>query len=116
MEAGWLEASGRAVVHALRTAGSMTWQVTWTLFGIFYATMIAAGYVIELVFQPLGLVPEQRHASVGAEGIRLNYTSVLDVVFLLLAGFLLWRFFRTGGRAMLAMMGGNPDSAHDGGR
>ncbi|HEY2043915.1 MAG TPA: permease [Jatrophihabitans sp.] len=79
------------------------------LFATFYATMVAAGYVIELVFAPLGLVPSTRHASVGENGIRWNYTSVLNIVFLLVAAVLLWRFFTTGGRAMLAMMGGGPD-------
>jgi uncharacterized protein len=34
------------------------------LFAIFYATMAAAGYIIELVFQPLGLVPSTRNAKV----------------------------------------------------
>lgn len=31
MDAGWLEAGDAATAHALRTAGSMTWQVTWSL-------------------------------------------------------------------------------------
>ena len=34
---------------------------------------------------------------------------MLYIVFLMLAVALAWRFFRTGGRAMLAMMGGGPD-------
>jgi hypothetical protein len=79
------------------------------LFGTFYVTMVAAGYVIELVFAPLGLVPSGRHASVGDSGVRWNYTTVLNIVFLLLAMVLVWRFVRTGGRAMLSMMGGGPD-------
>ena len=32
-------------------------RTAWLLFGTFYATMAAAGYVIELVFAPLGLIP-----------------------------------------------------------
>jgi hypothetical protein len=79
------------------------------LFGTFYVTMVAAGYVIELVFAPLGLVPSGRHASVGDNGVRWNYTTVLNIVFLLIAATLVWRFLRTGGRAMLSMMGGGPD-------
>ena len=40
--------------------------------------------------------------------------SWLDIVFLLLAAALIIRFFRTGGLAMLRMMGGSPDShEHD---
>jgi hypothetical protein len=79
----------------------------------FYLTMVAAGYVVELVFTPLGLVPTgPRHARVGADGIRWNYTTVLNIVFLLLAAALVVRFLSTGGRAMLARMGGAPDD-HD---
>jgi uncharacterized membrane protein YraQ (UPF0718 family) len=91
-------------------------RMAWFMFGAFYATMTTAGYVIELVFQPLGLVPDgPRHASEGDDGIRWNYTSVLNIVFLLLALALVVRFFRTGGRQMLAMMGGGPDdhAGHD---
>ena len=85
-------------------------RMAWLLFATFYATMAAAGYVIEFVFGPLGLIPSgPRHASVGADGIRWNYTTWLNIVFLLLAAALVWRFLRTGGRAMLAMMGGAAD-------
>jgi uncharacterized membrane protein YraQ (UPF0718 family) len=86
--------------------GRAAWLIAWT----FYLSMVAAGYLVELVFQPLGLVPDgPRQASVGDDSIRWNYTTVLNIVFLTLAAVLLWRFFRTGGRAMLAMMGGGPD-------
>jgi uncharacterized protein len=71
--------------------------------------MAAAGYVIELVFQPLGLVPDERNASVGDDAPSWNYTTFLNIVFLLLAAVLVVRFLTTGGRAMLAMMGGGPD-------
>jgi uncharacterized protein len=80
----------------------------------FYATMVVAGYVIELLFTPLHLVPGgARNASVGEDGIRWNYTTWLNIAFLVLAGVLVWRFVRTGGRDMLAMMGGGPDDMAD---
>jgi uncharacterized protein len=92
-------------------------RMAWFLFGTFYLTMAAAGYVIEFVFGPLGLVPGgPRNASEGNDAIRWNYTSVLNIVFLVVAAVLVWRFLRTGGRAMLSMMGGGPDdlaAAHD---
>jgi uncharacterized membrane protein YraQ (UPF0718 family) len=76
----------------------------------FYVTMVAAGYVVELLFTPLHLVPTgHRHASVRDSGIAWNYTTYLNIVFVLLAAALVWRFYRTGGRAMLSMMGGGPD-------
>jgi uncharacterized protein len=80
----------------------------------FYLTMAAAGYVVEIVFGLLGLVPEERNANVTEASIHLNYTTVLNVVFLLLAASLIARFLRTGGPAMLRMMGNDPpsDSGH----
>ncbi|HET6210570.1 MAG TPA: permease [Jatrophihabitans sp.] len=84
------------------------------LTGASYLAMVAAGYVVELAFGPLRLLPTgPRHATVGMTGIRWNYTSWLNVLFLLLAAVLLWRFLRTGGRGMLAMMGGGPDDMSD---
>jgi uncharacterized membrane protein YraQ (UPF0718 family) len=80
------------------------------LAGTFYLTMVAAGYVIELVFSPLHLVPSgPRHASVGENGITWNYTTWLNMVFLALAALLVWRFFTSGGKGMLSTMGGGPD-------
>jgi uncharacterized membrane protein YraQ (UPF0718 family) len=79
----------------------------------FYATMVAAGYAVELLFGGLGLVPEERDAKVMAEAVQWNYTTWLNIVFLALAAVLVVRFFRTGGREMLAMMGGGPDDMVD---
>ncbi len=84
--------------------------MAWFLFGTFYLTMVSAGYFIELVFTPLHLIPTgKRHASVAEHGITWNYTTALNITFLLVAVALVWRFFTTGGREMLAMMGGGPD-------
>jgi uncharacterized membrane protein YraQ (UPF0718 family) len=80
-----------------------------TVLGIFYATMVIAGYVVEFLFRGLGLVPAERTAQVGVTGLEWNYTTVLNIVFLLVAAALLVRFYRSGGRPMLKMMGGSPD-------
>ncbi len=80
------------------------------LLGIFYATMVIAGYIVEFLFGGLGLIPADRAARVAEEGIRWNYTTVLNIIFLLLAAALLVRFFRSGGAQMLKMMGGSPDA------
>src|SRR5579862_6535689 len=79
-----------------------------TIAGIFYATMAAAGYIVELVFSGLGLIPATRAAKVTATGITWNYTTILNIIFLLLAAALLVRFFRSGAGPMLKMMGGAP--------
>jgi uncharacterized protein len=82
-----------------------------TILGIFYGAMMLAGYIIEFLFSGLGLIPATRAANITPTGITWNYTTILNIIFLLLAAALLARFFRTGGRAMLAMMGGGPGSA-----
>jgi uncharacterized membrane protein YraQ (UPF0718 family) len=89
------------------------------LFATFYAAMAVAGYAIELIFTPLGLVPTQRDAQVLQAHVSWNYTTWLNIVFLLLAAALAVRFVRTGGFPMLRMMGGAPDGddhAHSHGR
>ena len=82
------------------------------LLGAFYATMVIGGYVVELLFGGLGLVPDPQRAQITDAGITLNYTTVLNVIAFVVAAVLVARFFRTGGREMLAMMGGDPEDAH----
>jgi hypothetical protein len=76
--------------------------------------MVLAGYIVEFVFTGLGLVPSARTAKVGETGVVWNYTTYLNIVFLILAAALLVRFFRSGGLSMLKMMGGQPDEANPG--
>ena len=78
------------------------------LLATFYATMVIAAYIVEFLFGGLGLIPAERAANVGEHGIEWNYTTILNIIFLLLAAALLVRFFRSGGRPMLKMMGGSP--------
>jgi uncharacterized protein len=87
-------------------------RMAWFLLGTFYATMVAAGYAVELVFGSLGLIPDPAQAKLPDQGVSWNYTTWLNIVFLILAAALVIRFVRTGGVAMLRMMGGSPDS-HD---
>ena len=81
------------------------WRMMFFLLGTFYVTMVAAGFVVELLFGALGLVPTgPRSAKVVEAHVAWNYTTVLNIIFLALAALLLWRFFRTRGLAMLRMM------------
>ena len=85
--------------------------------GSFYLTMVVAGFIIEVLFSGLGLVPTARHARVTEMAVHWDYTTVLNIVALLLAGALAIRFVRTGGMPMLRMMGGGPvdeSEAHHG--
>jgi uncharacterized protein len=79
------------------------------LLGTFFVAMAGAGYVVELVFGGLGLVPDRAAAKIPDSGISWDYTTWLNIVFLLLAAILIVRFVRTGGGMMLRMMGGTPD-------
>jgi uncharacterized protein len=83
------------------------------LFGTFYLAMALAGYVVQFVFNVLGLVPNRQNAKLPTGGISWDYTTWLNVLFLALAVILVLRFLSTGGRAMLRMMGGSPDQAHE---
>jgi uncharacterized membrane protein YraQ (UPF0718 family) len=80
------------------------------LFATFYAAMAAAGYAVEIVFSGLGLVPGHDSAKVPDDGVSWDYTTWLNIVFLALALVLTVRFVRTGGVAMLRMMGGGPEN------
>jgi uncharacterized protein len=86
-------------------------RMALALLGTFYAAMAVAGYLVELVFGALGLVPADRSVRVMTEGVSWDYTTWLNITFLVLAAVLVVRFLRTGGREMLRMMGGSPDAA-----
>jgi len=96
------------------------WRMAGFLFITFYVTMVAAGFVVEILFGALGLVPTERNAKVMEASITWNYTTVLNLIFLALSAVLAIRFLRTGGRAMLRMMrepamaSPDGDSPHDG--
>jgi uncharacterized protein len=78
----------------------------------FYGAMAAAAFVVEFLFWELGLIPEARKARVIEASITWNYTTWLNIAFLVLAGMLVWRFMRTGGPQMLRMMNIPANSNH----
>jgi uncharacterized membrane protein YraQ (UPF0718 family) len=73
------------------------WRMTWFLLGTFYATMVLAGLAIEFLFEGLGIERHTRNAKVVMASVTWNYTTFLNIPFLLLAAVLLWRYFRRGG-------------------
>jgi uncharacterized protein len=83
-----------------------------TLLGTFYAAMVTAGYLVEIIFGTTGLIPSQRNATVMEAGVSWNYTTWLNIAFLALAALLVTRFVVTGGIPMLRAMGGSPDAEH----
>ena len=80
------------------------WRVMGYILVTFYVTMAAAGYVVEFLFEALGIIPTNRNVVAITEGVQWNYTSILNIIFLLLAAILVIRFIRTGGLPMLRMM------------
>jgi uncharacterized membrane protein YraQ (UPF0718 family) len=88
-------------------------KMTAFLFVTMFASMAAAALAIELLFQALHLIPRERHATIVEASITMNYTTVLDIVFLAVAAPLLWRFFTTNGMSMLRSMNEMPgEHAH----
>jgi hypothetical protein len=84
-----------------------------TLLGTFYAAMVTAGYLVEIIFGTAGLIPSQRNATMMEAGISWNYTTWLNIAFLALAVLLVARFVVTGGIPMLRAMGGSPETGHE---
>lgn len=88
------------------------WRMMWFLLATSYAAMVAAAWLVELLFAGAGLVPQQHAARIAEMQVRFNYTAVLNLVLLLLGVLLLWRFLKTGGRAMLRQMQGGAAGHH----
>jgi uncharacterized protein len=80
----------------------------------FYVTMAAAGLIVDLIFSALGLIPTgPRHAKVVQAGVSLDYTTVLNVIFLVLAAILILRYLRKGGGISMLRMMNTPAGEHE---
>jgi len=81
------------------------WRMAGFLLATFYVTMVAAGLVVQFVFEGVGIERTTRNAKVLEAAVSWNYTTYLNIVFLLVAAVLVWRYFRHGGGwSMLKMM------------
>jgi uncharacterized protein len=90
------------------------WRMAAFIFVTFYASMAAAGLVVEFLFQALGLERTARNAKVEMAHVAWNYTTYLNIVFVAVGALLVWRYFRHGGGwAMLKMMDKPMGDAHD---
>jgi uncharacterized protein len=74
--------------------------LTIRLVGLMFATMVVAALIVDGLFSAAGLVPEQRPSidSITGRGVSWNYTTVLDIVFLLVAATLIALTLRRGAR------------------
>jgi len=82
-------------------------KVSAFLFATFYAAMIGAALLVELIFEVLGLIPTTSAARIVEASVTFDYTTVLNIVSLIIAALLLVRFLRTGGPEMLRTMDGS---------
>jgi uncharacterized membrane protein YraQ (UPF0718 family) len=66
--------------------------------GIFYVAMVLAGIIVDVVFTALGLIPQGSRPPSAIEHAHViwNYTSWLDLIALIFAGWLLILHFRGG--------------------
>ena len=87
------------------------WKMAGFLSLVFYIAMVLAGYAVEFLFGIFHLIPTTRNAQVLNAAVSWNYTTILNIIFLLLAAALVWRFSKTGGSMMLKMMK-NPVHSH----
>ncbi|MFB4204851.1 putative permease [wastewater metagenome] len=81
---------------------------------VFYVAMVISAIAVELLFGGIGWIPAERNANVGTAAFSLNYTTVLNVIALLVAGGLYLRYRRTGGPEMMRAMeeGGEHEHHH----
>jgi hypothetical protein len=61
--------------------GALTMRVV----AVFYAVMVSAGLITEVLFRAAGLVPTARKVHLGADRVTWNYTTFLNIVFLFVA-------------------------------
>ncbi len=80
------------------------WKVMSYILVTFYITMAAAGYIVEFLFSALHIIPINHHITVLTKGIQWNYTSWLNILFLIISAVLVYRFVKNGGMAMISMM------------
>jgi uncharacterized membrane protein YraQ (UPF0718 family) len=80
------------------------WRMMLYLLVTSYVAMVAAGLLIGISFDALHLVPVSRAVTVFQDHPQWDYTTFLDIGFLVLSAILGARFVRTGGREMLRMM------------
>ena len=74
----------------------------------FYIAMVLSALAVEFLFGAFGWTPAAHNADVGRAAFSLNYTTILNSLTLLLAGWLYLRYRRTGGPAMMRAMESRP--------
>jgi uncharacterized protein len=67
-------------------------RLTLRLVAVFYLVMVLAGLAVEGIFSLLGLIPTSRPATVAPTHFAWNYTTALNLIFLVVAAGLYWLY------------------------
>jgi len=85
------------------------WKVALYIFATFYFAMATAGYIVEILFGFLKIIPSNKNIElIMNKGITWNYTTYLNIFFIVIAVILFIRFLRTKGMDMLREMNDVP--------
>lgn len=76
------------------------WTMTRRLVAIMFGTMVAAALIVDGLFSAVGLIPNHRPSidSITSRGIEWNYTTVLNILFLVVAAALFGLTLRRGAK------------------
>jgi YHS domain-containing protein len=76
------------------------WTVTWRIVAIMFGAIVAAALAVDGLFSAAGLIPTHRPSidSITSRGIEWNYTTVLNIIFLVVAAALFGLTLRRGAR------------------
>jgi uncharacterized protein len=76
------------------------WTVTWRIVAIMFGAIVASALAVDGLFSAAGLIPTHRPSidSITSRGIEWNYTTVLNIVFLVVAAALFGLTLRRGAR------------------
>jgi uncharacterized membrane protein YraQ (UPF0718 family)/YHS domain-containing protein len=80
------------------------------LLAVSYGAMALAGFVVGGAFQLLGLAPTNHHVTILETQPSWNYTTFLNIAFLILMAVVAWRFVTTGGLEMLRAHAHKPEA------
>ena len=78
----------------------------------FYVSMVIAAYCCQWLLPALGLEPYRQTEAVVTHGAVYYYTTVLNILALILTAFLFKRFWQNGGKEILNKMAGHEAEKH----
>ena len=71
------------------------WKFTAYLSALLYVCMVAAGITVHYVYAVLGILPTARPSLGEIVRFQIDYTFWLNIVFIIIAGILIWLYFQS---------------------